>query len=87
MLSGVWLSAVALTAGLVLLLAFTRSSNGDLLLRAGLLMLMATPVFRIALSIGEAVRQRDWFWLWTTIAVVVVLTGTVVYSFRMSAAA
>jgi uncharacterized membrane protein len=85
MLAGVWLSALLLTMGLTLLLAFTQSSPGDLLLRAGLLMLMTTPVLRIALSIIEATRQRDWFWLWSTIAVVAVLTGTVFYSWRTSA--
>jgi uncharacterized membrane protein len=85
MLAGVWLSAFSLTLGLTLLLAFTQSAAGDVLLRVGLLVLMATPVLRIALSVVEAVRQRDWFWLWSTIAVVVVLTGTVIYSLRTSA--
>ena len=41
---------------------------------------MATPVLRVVLSVAEAVRQRDWFWLWTTIAVAIVLAGTVAYS-------
>ncbi len=41
---------------------------------------MATPVLRVVLSIAEAIGQRDWFWLWTTVAVAVVLTGTVAYS-------
>ena len=82
MLAGVWISSALLAAGLVTLLAFGHSRAGDGLLRFGLLTLMATPVLRVMLSIVEALRQRDWFWVWTTAAVVVVLTGTVVYSLR-----
>ena len=43
---------------------------------------MATPMVRVVLSIAEALRRRDWFWLWSTAAVVVVLLGTVAYSLR-----
>jgi uncharacterized membrane protein len=80
MLAGVWLSACLLTVGLALRLLLGRS-EGDALLHAGLLTLMGTPVLRIVMSIAEAARERDWFWLWSTIAVVVVLSGTVWYSF------
>lgn len=80
MLAGVWVSAVCLAAGLASLLLWQRSLHGDALLRAGLFLLMATPVLRVMLSVAEAVRQRDWFWLWTTIAVALILTGTVFYS-------
>ena len=81
MLAGVWLSACLLSVGLALRLALGRSSDGDALLHAGLLTLMGTPVLRIVMSIAEALRERDWFWLWSTIAVVLVLAGTVWYSF------
>jgi hypothetical protein len=37
---------------------------------------------RVILSVAEAIRQKDWFWLWTTIAVTVILAGTMVYSLR-----
>lgn len=80
MLAGVWVSAACLAAGLVSLLVWQRSNNGDALLRAGLFILMATPVLRVVLSVAEALRQRDWFWLWTTVAVALILTGTVIYS-------
>ena len=82
MLAGVWLSAGLLTCGLALRLVLGRSSEGDALLQAGLLTLMGTPVIRVVMSVGEALRERDWFWFWSTIAVIVVLTGTVWYSFR-----
>lgn len=80
MLAGVWSSAALLAAGLLLVLTRAETVSGHVLLRAGLLVLMGTPVLRIVLSVAEAVRQRDWFWLWTTVAVAVVLAGTVAYS-------
>ena len=80
MLTGVLLSTVALSSGLVWLLVVPTSTLGHRLLNVGLLILMATPVMRVVLSIVEALRRRDWFWLWTTAALVVVLMGTVAYS-------
>ena len=83
MLAGVWTSAGLLAVGLIVVLS-GRPAEGETLLRAGLLCLMATPALRVALSIVEALRLRDYFWLWSTVAVVVVLVGTVAYSFRAS---
>jgi uncharacterized membrane protein len=80
MLAGVWLSAGLLSCGLALRLVLERSSEGDALLQAGLLTLMGTPVIRVVMSVGEAMRERDWFWMWSTIAVILVLAGTVWYS-------
>ena len=82
MLIGVWLSAAFLSAGLAVRLLRGRLPGGDALLSVGLLVLMSTPVLRLVVSVVEAIRQRDWFWLWTTLAVALVLTGTVVYSLR-----
>jgi uncharacterized membrane protein len=79
MLAGVWFSSGFLSVGLALLL-LSRPSQAEGLLRNGLFILMATPVLRVVLSVAEAVRQRDWFWLWTTVAVAIVLAGTVAYS-------
>jgi uncharacterized membrane protein len=84
MLTGVWTSSALLTSGLVLRLVRGRSSWGDTLLNVGLLVLMATPVLRVMLSIVEAIGERDWFWLWTTVAVAAVLAGTVAYSLHAS---
>jgi hypothetical protein len=82
MFLGVWLSAGCLALALSALLVSPHFAPAETLLRIGLLILMATPVMRVALSVGEALRQRDWFWLWTTVAVTVVLVGTMVYSLR-----
>ena len=83
MLTGVLVSTSVLSAGLVLLLAAPTSQLGRQLLNAGLMILMATPVVRIVLSVAEAWRRHDWFWLWSTTAVVIVLMGTLAYSLWM----
>jgi uncharacterized membrane protein len=79
-LTGAWLSTAVLSTGLVMLLSRPSSQAGHDLLNVGLLILMSTPVVRILLSVAEAIRERDWFWLSCTIAVVVVLSGTIAYS-------
>jgi uncharacterized membrane protein len=86
MLTGVWLSAACLALALSVLLISPRVSVAEVLLRIGLVILMATPVMRVVLSVIEAVRQKDWFWLWTTIAVTLILGATMVYSLRSIAA-
>ena len=82
MLIGVWLSTACLAFALSALLVWSHLSAAEGLLRVGLVILMATPVMRVALSVTEAIRQKDWFWLWTTIGVTLVLAGTMVYSLR-----
>ena len=50
MLAGVWLSAAVLAGGLLLAMAKPHTEEGQLLLRGGLVLLMATPVLRVVLS-------------------------------------
>ena len=85
MLTGVWLSAACLALALSALLMSPRLTTAQALLRIGLIILMATPVMRVVLSVVEAIRRRDWFWLWTTIAVTLILVGTMLYSLRTAA--
>jgi uncharacterized membrane protein len=85
MLTGVWLSAACLALALSALLISPRLTTAQALLRIGLIILMATPVMRVVLSVVEAIRRRDWFWLWTTIAVTLILVGTMLYSLRTAA--
>ena len=56
-----------------------NSPAADLLLRAGLFVLMATPILRVIVSIVEYVRMRDWFFVATTLAVLTVLALTIFY--------
>jgi uncharacterized membrane protein len=80
MLRGVQVSAACLMAGLALWLADARVLWAARLLTAGLIALMATPMLRVAVSVVEAVRLRDWFFVGTTAAVAVLLAVTVGYS-------
>jgi uncharacterized membrane protein len=50
-------------------------SNGALTL--GLIVLMATPILRVIVSLVAYVRMRDWFFVLTTVAVFVLLAITV----------
>jgi uncharacterized membrane protein len=47
------------------------------LLTAGLVILMATPILRVIVSLVEYVRMRDWFFVATTVMVFGVLIVTV----------
>ena len=78
MLAGVTLSAVSLAAGLALWLAGRHTR----LLDTGLIALLATPMFRVAVSFLEAIRIRDWFFVGATLTVVLLLTASLVLSFR-----
>jgi uncharacterized membrane protein len=74
---GVRASALLLGAGLVLFLVGRTPAMADALLRAGLIALMSTPVLRVALSVVEYARVRDWFFLATATAVLLVLLATI----------
>jgi uncharacterized membrane protein len=76
--TGVRVSAALLGAGLVLFLAGVVPSVAGALLHAGLVALMVTPMLRVVISVVEYARARDWFYLATTSAVLLVLVGTVV---------
>lgn len=71
--AGVTTSAVCLAAGLVLTLAGVRPDVANLILTAGLVILMITPIARVVASLVVWVRLRDWFFVGTTIVVFAVL--------------
>jgi uncharacterized membrane protein len=79
MLAGVMLSAASLAIGLALWLA---AGEGTRLLNFGLIVLLATPMLRVAVSFLEAVRLRDWFFVGATLTVVLLLSASVLLSFR-----
>lgn len=74
--AGVTTSAALLAAGLVLSL-FGQHPSADMLLRWGLLVLMATPMARVVVSCVEYIRQRDWFFALSCLGVLAVLAATV----------
>lgn len=75
--TGVFSSAIALAAGLVLWLAGGETALASGTLTAGLVILMATPIMRVLVSLVAYVRMRDWLFAGTTVLVFVLLAVTV----------
>ena len=75
--AGVYSSAACLAVGLVAWMAAGPSSGATTALTIGLVILMATPVLRVVVSLVAYVRMRDWFFVITTITVFVLLAVTV----------
>jgi uncharacterized membrane protein len=82
LISGVALSAVALILGIGFYVVNPASAAGADLLAAGLIILMATPMFRVVVSIVEYIRMGDWFFVLVTLAVLAELAMTVTYALR-----
>ena len=78
MLAGVLAAACCLLAGLVVWM--TAAPNGRGLMNAGLLILMATPVLRVALAVADYARARDWAFAAAALTVLGILIGSVIYS-------
>ena len=78
LLVGVTATAVAFVAGLALWLA--GSPRSTMVLDIGLILLMAIPVTRIVASCADAIRRRDWLLTWSTLIVLSVMVGSLVYS-------
>ena len=74
--TGVTTSSVCLALGLLLLLAGAPGS--PLLLRIGLIVLLATPVARVIVSIVEYAVERDWMFTMLTLIVLAELTASLV---------
>lgn len=80
MLRGVQVSAASLAVGLAVWFSGAAPLQASWLLTAGLIGLMATPMLRVAVSVVEAIRLRDWFFVLTTAAVAALLTMSVAYA-------
>lgn len=76
--AGVVVSTACLAAGLLLGLARPEAWLVHALLNSGLVLLLATPVARVAVSVVEYGRARDWtFALLTGLVLVELLAGVV----------
>jgi uncharacterized membrane protein len=69
--AGVLVSSACLATGLVLALMNGEAGVAGLLLRTGILVLLATPVARVVVSIVEYAADRDW--LFTLLTAIVLL--------------
>ncbi|MFB3855594.1 MAG: DUF1634 domain-containing protein [Vicinamibacterales bacterium] len=79
--AGAFSAAALLASGLILEALSPASRASDAILRAGLVVLMATPVARIVLSIVEFAIERDWRFVAIGFAVLGVLLGSLLHAF------
>lgn len=77
LLAGVLSSSACLAVGLILWMTGGYPIAAERVLAAGLIVLMATPVLRVVVSLVEYVRMRDWLFAATTIVVLAVLMAAV----------
>jgi uncharacterized membrane protein len=71
--AGVMLATACLAAGLAAWFATGGGRAANLTLTTGLVILMLTPPARVVASFAVYWRLRDWFFVWTTVMVFVVL--------------
>ena len=77
LLAGVLSSSACLAVGLIVWMAGSSPIAANRILAAGLIVLMATPILRVVVSLVEYVRMRDWWFAATTVVVLAVLMGAV----------
>jgi uncharacterized membrane protein len=79
---GVTTSSLCLAIGLALSLWGISGRASSLLLNAGLIILMATPVARVVISVGEYALEHDWVFVVMTSIVLLELLASVVAATR-----
>jgi uncharacterized membrane protein len=75
---GVAASTVCLTAGLLMTFTFGSTRAAATLLVVGIVVLLATPVVRVAVSSVGYARRRDWLFATLTLVVLGELLATVI---------
>lgn len=79
---GVAASSACLAVGLVMTLASGGGTPARALLAMGLVLLMATPVARVALSALRYARRRDWIFAALTVIVLLELVASIIVAFQ-----
>jgi len=75
---GVTASSACLAVGLVMMLLGEDSRLAQLLLRTGLVLLLATPAARVVVSVVDYLLERDWLFVALTLTVLAELLASVV---------
>ena len=76
--AGVMVSTVCLSVGLLLSLASGGGAASGVLLNAGIIVLLATPVARVIISTIQYIHDRDWQFATLTIIVLLELAASAV---------
>ncbi|PYR31785.1 MAG: hypothetical protein DMF92_04280 [Acidobacteria bacterium] len=79
---GVTASSACLAIGLGLSMLGGTAGAARLLLNVGLVVLMATPVGRVIISVSEYAFERDWVFVSLTTIVLLELVGSLLAAFR-----
>ncbi len=79
---GIAVSASLLILGLAAYFVAPAATSTTWLLNGGLLILMATPLLRVIVSTIEYIHLRDWFFVGSTLLVLVELSVTVIYALQ-----
>ena len=79
--AGTTTSTICLVLGLAMSLLGYDNALARSLLTAGVLILMATPAARVAVSVVDYVGQRDWVFAALTSIVLLTLGGSVIAAF------
>ena len=74
-------SSTMFAIGLVMTIARYQPAVAQLLLVAGLVILLATPPARVVVSVIEYIRERDWTFVVLTLIVLLALAGSVVAAY------
>ncbi len=74
--AGVVLSSTCFTVGLVVYLLAGYTDLSRLILQTGVIVLLATPVARVVVSIGQYVSERDWTFAALTLIVLLELMAS-----------
>ena len=75
---GVTASSVCLALGLIASIVTGQGELSRILLQTGLIVLLATPVARVVVSIAQYVRERDWTFAARTTIVLIELRASAV---------
>ena len=78
---GVAASSVLLAAGLLLTLAGGADRAVQSVLTTAIVILLATPAARVAISVVEYAREGDWLFVALTVVVLLTLAGSVAVGF------
>jgi uncharacterized membrane protein len=74
---GTALSTALLALGVVVALVALESGAGDLLLKAGLIILMITPVANLIVALVDEISVREWGFVVAGLVVLLLLGGSV----------
>jgi uncharacterized membrane protein len=74
--AGVTTSATCLAIGLILRQIPVTVHLSPIVIHAGLIVLLATPVLRVVVSVYEYAREHDWLFVLLTMIVLVTLLGS-----------